>query len=318
MTRRPASHTVLVYHPDHAAAYARLVKAPRGAVTLRVAATPAEAARAIGDTEILYAWTFPPGLYAKAPNLRWLQAMGAGVDWALGGALPSAVAVTRAPGVFGPWMREYVLGWCLWVTQRMEAYRTAQRRREWLGSVIPGRLRGKTMTIVGFGDVGRAIAQGARGLGMRVLGVSRSGRPSRDADRVYRLGALDTAIAAADFVVLATPLTRETQALIGTRAFAAMRRDAWLLNVARGPVVDEAALIAALTARRIGGAILDVFAEEPLPPGHALWSLDNVVVTPHVSGPSTPDEIAPIFNENLARYLGGKPLRHIVDRARGY
>jgi len=317
MTRPRTPRTILVYHPDDAAAYAQLVKTPRG-VTLRVSTTPAEAARAVGDTEILYAWRFPPGLYAKAPNLRWLQAMGAGVDWALGSALPANVVVTRVPGVFGPWMREYVLGWCLWLSQRMETYRSAQRRAEWLGDTIPDRLRGKTMTIVGVGDIGRAIAQGARALGMRVLGVSRSGRAIPDIDRVYPVGALARALEAADVVVLATPLTRQTEALIGAAALAAMRRDAWLVNVARGPVVDEAALLAALTARRLGGAILDVFVEEPLPPTHAFWRLDNVVVTPHVSGPSTPEEIAPIFNDNLARYLRGRPLRHVVDRARGY
>jgi glyoxylate/hydroxypyruvate reductase A len=109
-----------------------------------------------------------------------------------------------------------------------------------------------------------------------------------------------------------------TQGLIGRRELAAMRPSAWLMNIARGAVVEETALLDALAGNRIGGAILDVFAEEPLPADHRLWGMPNVVITPHIAGPSTPDEIAPIFNDNLARFLLRRPLRHVVDRARGY
>jgi glyoxylate/hydroxypyruvate reductase A len=316
-TRR-LPRTVLLYHPAEAAAYAALVRAPRRAIALHVCSTPAEAAGVIAEAEIAYGWKLPPELYAGARRLRWLQAMGAGVDWVLGPQLPAGVVVTRAPGVFGPWMTEYVLGWCSWVTQRMEAYRAAQRERRWLDRVLPDRLLGKTMTIVGLGDIGRAVARGARALGMRVVGVSRSGRRVREADRVHRIGALRTALASADFVVLVLPLTEATRGLIDARALAAMRDSAWLVNVGRGALVDETALVAALRQRRIAGAVLDVFATEPLPPEHPLWALDNAVVTPHISGPSTAEEIAPVFNDNLARYLAGRPLRHVVDRVRGY
>jgi glyoxylate/hydroxypyruvate reductase A len=315
---RRSAETVLVYHPDEAKAYAALVRAPRGRVRVTACATRDEAAVAVAEADILYAWKFPTDLFARAPRLRWLQAMGAGVDWALDPALPAGVTVTRAPGVFGPWMREYVLGWCLWTTQRMGFYRTAQGERRWREDVLPERLAGKTMLVVGMGEIGRAIAGGARALGMRVLGVSRSGRGVREAERVYRLPALGRAMAQADFVVVALPLTDRTRGLIGARALAAMKATAWLLNVGRGAVVEESALLAALTGRRIAGAVLDVFATEPLPPDHPLWRLDNVVLTPHISGPSTPPEIAPVFNDNLARWLAGRPLRHVIDRARGY
>jgi phosphoglycerate dehydrogenase-like enzyme len=140
----------------------------------------------------------------------------------------------------------------------------------------------------------------------------------REAERVFRIGELARALADADFVVVLLPLTPETLGLIGADALAAMKPTAWLLNIARGAVVDEAALLEALGHRRIAGAILDVFATEPLPPHHPLWRTDNVVITPHIAGPSTPEEIAPVFNDNLARYLTGRPLRHVVDRARGY
>jgi phosphoglycerate dehydrogenase-like enzyme len=243
--------------------------------------------------------------------------MGAGVDWALP-ELPPAVLVTRAPGVFGAWMSEYVLGWCAWVTQRMEAYRAAQRDRRWIDAVLPQRLRGKTMTLVGVGDIGRAIARLARALGMRVIGVSRTGRRVPGLERVYRTAGLHRALAAADFAVLVVPLTPQTRRLIDAPALTAMRPEAWLINVARGPVVDEPALVQALRSRRIAGAILDVFDTEPLPDDHPLWGLDNVVVTPHISGPSTAEELTPIFNVNLARWLAGRPLAHVVDRTRGY
>jgi phosphoglycerate dehydrogenase-like enzyme len=257
-------------------------------------------------------------LYGKAPKLRWLQAIGAGVDWALVPELPSRVVVTRAPGIFGPWMSEYVLGWCSWVTQRMETYRAAQRQRRWLDDVLPGRLRGKTLTLVGVGDIGREIARVARAVGMHVIGVSRSGERVPAVERVYRPGYLARALAAADFVVVVVPLTKKTRGLIGERALAAMRPGAWLLNIGRGAVVDEAALVQALQTHRIAGAVLDVFPTEPLPADHPLWGLDNVVITPHVAGPSTAEEIAPVFNDNLARWLRGRPLQHVVDRARGY
>jgi phosphoglycerate dehydrogenase-like enzyme len=114
------------------------------------------------------------------------------------------------------------------------------------------------------------------------------------------------------------PLTDATRGFIGAAELAAMKPSAWLINIARGPVLDEAALLDALRGNRLGGVVLDVFDEEPLPQGHPLWELDNVVITPHISGPSTPDEIAPIFNDNLRRYLTGRTLRYGVDRNRAY
>jgi phosphoglycerate dehydrogenase-like enzyme len=130
--------------------------------------------------------------------------------------------------------------------------------------------------------------------------------------------ALTEALGQGDFVVVVLPLTDETRGVIGASELAAMRPGAWLFNIGRGAVVAERALVEALRTRRIGGAVLDVFAEEPLPAGHPLWSLENAVVTPHISGPSTPAEMAPVFNDNLARWLSGRPLRHVVDRRRGY
>ena len=312
-----APRRILVHHPQEAAEYARLIRLPRRGFELAISSNAREAADAIGETEILYAWAFPPELLSRAPRLRWIQNMGAGVERFLVPELAPEVTLTRAAGIFGPWMAEYTLGWALWTTQNMERLRTQQRARQW-HEVNPTPLRGATLCVVGLGDIGRAIARAARALGMVVVGVSRSGRRVREAHRVLRTSALRRALAAADFVVLTVPLTEATRGLIGAPALAAMKPRAWLINIARGAVVDEAALVSALRERRIGGAVLDVFTEEPLPATHPLWALDNAVITPHISGPSTPEEINPIFEDNLRRYLARRPLRHVADRRRGY
>ncbi len=310
---------ILVYYPDagEARAYADLIRLPSRAFRVHVASTPEEAAAPGALAEIFYCWGPPRPLLAGARRLRWVQCMGAGVERLLVPELPPHVRVTRVAGIFGPWMAEYTIAWCLWVTQRMDGFRASQRERRW-APVDPIPLRGQTLCVVGLGDIGRSIAKAARALGMQVIGVTRSGRGPRDALRVYRTQALRAALARADFVVLTLPLSDETRGLVGPAELAAMKPTAWLLNLARGPIVDETALLGALRARRIGGAILDVFDTEPLPADHPLWGFDNVVVTPHISGPSTPREIGPIFNDNLRRYAARRPLRHLVDRARGY
>jgi len=310
---------ILVYYPDagEARAYADLIRLPSRTFRVHVASTPEEAAGPGALAEIFYCWRPPRPLLAGATRLRWIQCMGAGVEQLLVPELPAGARITRAAGIFGPWMAEYTLGWCLWVTQRMDGFRASQRERRW-APVDPIPLRGQTLCVVGLGDIGGSIAKLARALGMRVIGVTRSGRASRDACRVYRTKARRAALAHADFVILTLPLSDETRGLVGPAELAAMKPTAWLLNLARGPIVDEAALLAALRARRIGGAVLDVFDTEPLPTDHPLWGFDNVVVTPHISGPSTPREIGPIFNDNLRRYTANRPLRHPVDRALGY
>ncbi len=317
MPARPLN--VLVYRGDgNAPAFAALIRAPRGRVAIHVANSADEATRVAADIDVAFGWKTPPALYEKAAKLAWLQTMGAGVDWALVPELPARVVVTRVPGVFGPWMAEYVLAWCAHVTQRVGTYRHAQRERRWSDTVLPARLGGTTLAVVGLGDIGRTIARTARALGMRVIGVSRTGAAVAGVERVYRVRDVRRALAIADWIVLTVPLTAATRGLIGADELAAMKSTAWLINIARGAVVDEAALLDALRRRAIAGAVLDVFATEPLPRDHPLWAMDNVVITPHVAGPDVAEEIVPVFNDNLARFLARKPLRHVVDRRRGY
>lgn len=309
--------TVLVYHPDGAQAYARLIRAPRGRVRVRTATTLAEAMPHVEEMDVLYTWGFPTNLLPLTRRLRWIQVMGAGVDRFLGAPFPPKVVLTRAEDVFGPWMAEYTFGWLLLGTQRMEGFRAAQRLGRWEPS-NPTLLRGKTLGVVGLGSIGRAIARVARAFLMRVIGVNRSGRRVPEVERVYRRPALHEFLAATDYLVLAAPLTPETRGLIGEAEFRVMRPEAWLVNIGRGDLIQESALVRAMQERWIAGAVLDVFAQEPLPPEHPFWSTQNVIVTPHISGPSDPGEIAPIFNENLRRFLTGRPLRGRVDIRRGY
>ena len=245
------TRSILVYYPDpaEARAYADLIRLPSRAFRVHVASTPDEAAGPGAGAEIFYCWGPPRPLLAGAKGLRWIQCMGAGVERLLVPELPADVRVTRAAGIFGPWMAEYTLGWCLWVTQRMDGFRASQRQRRW-APVDPAPLRGQTLCVVGLGDIGRTIAKTARALGMQVIGVTRSGRATRDARRVYRTKALRAALARADFVVLTLPLSEETRGLLGRAELAAMKPTAWLLNLARGPIVDEAALLDALRGRR--------------------------------------------------------------------
>ena len=314
-----SARSILVYHPEpgDAQGYAQRIKQPRPIFTVTACSSPTEAELHVADAEVLYAWNFPRHLLPRAKRLRWVQNMGAGVERFLIPELPKGVALTRIAGIFGPWMAEYVLGWCLWHTQRTELFRAQQRESRWR-QVDPLRLHGAELCIVGLGDIGRTIARAARGVGMRISGVSQSGRKAPGVDRVYRARDLGKPLASADFVVLTVPLTAATRGLIGARELARMKPSAWLVNIGRGPLVDEGALLEALAGKRIGGAILDVFDEEPLPADHPLWKLENVVITPHISGPSTPDEIGPIFDDNLRRYLARRPLRYQVDRKRGY
>jgi phosphoglycerate dehydrogenase-like enzyme len=309
--------SVLVYHPDEAQAYARLIRAPRGRVRLRVASTPEAALPYVEEMEVLYTWGFPTQLFPLAKRLRWVQVMGAGVNAFLDTPFPPKVVLTRVEGVFGPWMAEYTFAWMLWATQRTEHFRGAQRLRRW-EPVTTTLLRGKTLGVVGIGSIGRVIAGVGRAFGMRVLGLSRTGRRVPEADRVYRRPDFHAFLAASDYVVLVAPLTPETRGMLGEPELHAMRPEAWLINVGRGSLIQEEALVRALQERWIAGAILDVFSEEPLPDDHPLWALGNVVITPHVSGPSLPEEIAPTFNENLKRFLAGRVLHGRVDIRRGY
>lgn len=278
---------------------------------------PATARALVREADFLLAWKFPPELVAETPRLRWVQSTGAGVDHLLAAPLRPEVVITRIVDVFSPAMAEYVLGYCYAVTLGVRQILEQQRRAEWR-PFTPPLLRGSTAVVVGLGSIGREICRLLSAAGLRVLGVSRSGQPVPGVERVVPVEALETMLPEARFLVLVLPLTPATRGLIGARQLERLPADAWLINIARGPIVVEADLLAALRARRIAGAVLDVFEQEPLPPDHPFWTLENVIVTPHIAGPDDAARIGQQFIDNYRRLLAGQPLVGVVDRARGY
>jgi phosphoglycerate dehydrogenase-like enzyme len=273
-------------------------------------------------------------LLARAPHLRWVHSATSGVERALTpAALARDIAVTNARGVFSRPIAEHVLLMILAISRRLPQLLELQGERTW--QPLEGReLRDLTVGIVGYGSLGRAVASLATAFGSRVIATKRRpGAPDDPTaddedsfphppklDRVLGPEGLHELLAESDVVVLAAPLTSETEGMIDERALTAMKPDAWLINVARGRLVDDVALLRALRDGRIGGAALDTFRDEPLPAGSPFWDLPNVILTPHTAWSSARvlDRSIDLFCDNLRRYRMGEPLRNVVDPAAGY
>lgn len=256
----------------------------------------------------------------RAPHLRWVHYTGTGVEGILSGPLTPGVTVTNARGVQTPKALEYSLAAILMLNNRFPEFFTNQRESCWRNCASTA-VAGKTIVILGMGALGAAAAAMMKRFGLRVIGVSRSGRPHRSADRVCTPDDLGAVLPMADFVLVTLPLTPETRGMIGRAELDLLPRHAGVVNIGRGPVIDYDALMDKLRKRELGGAILDVFYEEPLPANSPLWSTPNLIVTPHSSlmdpinyGPRCFD----IFFDNLGRYRKGDRLRNVVDVTRGY
>jgi phosphoglycerate dehydrogenase-like enzyme len=239
----------------------------------------------------------------------------------------SGIILTNASGVHAPAMAEHIAGMVVAMARdfpgamRFQAQKKWAQQEIWDGPARPRELSGGVALVVGFGAVGRAVAERLGGFGMRIWAVTRSGKADASlAERVFAVAELNAALAGADYVILAAPETPQTHHLIGAEQLAAMKRGAILVNVARGSLVDQGALVTALEKRAIGGAGLDVASPEPLPPENPLWSLENVFITPHTSGISERiwQREAELLVDNLERWFRGEPLRTQVDLARGY
>lgn len=284
---------------------------------------PDELCTALARATVVFGFFVPRDLPRRAPQLRWLHTPATGVDHLRGtGVLEAAIVVTTVGGLFAPVIAEHVVAAMLHFAKRLDTFKRQQRERKWEMTRVEA-LAGKTLGLVGVGNIGTAVAQLAQAFGMRVIGLGRSAAGTRHVPGVDRLLArndLPDLLALADYVVVAVADTPETRHMLGITELAAMKRSAVLVNVARGTVIDEAALIAALQANRIAGAALDVFAQEPLPVSSPLWSLPNVLLTPHVAVNVVdylPRAIAQ-FAENVGRFLNGEPLLNQFDRRRGY
>ena len=248
------------------------------------------------------------------PNLRWFHSFSAGVDNpAFRALLDRGITLTNSAGSTSQPIAQYVIGMMLRIAKRMDAWADAQRRHDW-HPLETEELTGKTIGIVGVGNIGGEVARLAKAFRMRVVGCRRRQRRPRFVDELVPPDRLADLLEASDYVVLAMPLSAATERIIGETELRAMRPHSWLINISRGRVVDEEALIRALQDGRIGGACVDVFQEEPLPEASELWSLPNVIVTPHNSGwsPLNLERGSELFLANLDRYVAGRPLRNRV------
>jgi phosphoglycerate dehydrogenase-like enzyme len=293
------------------------------------------------DVEVLYTLTRFP-LPEQAPRLRWIQLHFAGVDQALKEPIMQAedVEVTTASGVHITHIAEFCLAMMLAFMYKLPLLMELKAKGEWAENrqqkFAPHGLRGLTLGIVGYGSIGRELARMAATMGMRVLATKRDamhpadtsgfqeeglGDPTGDIpDRIYPTQALASMVGECDFLVVLSPLTKDSYHMIDERVLKSMKKTAVIINAARGALIDEAALISALANETIAGAALDVFEEEPLPKSSPLWNLDNVILSPHISGNNLfyNQRAAAIFAENLKRYLEHEPLLNRLERERGY
>jgi phosphoglycerate dehydrogenase-like enzyme len=260
-------------------------------------------------------------LAERAPRLEWLHATSAGVDGLLPlDWLPRGVILTNNRGAHGTKAEQYLCMAYTLLHTRMPEILANQRARLWRQLFTPS-IAGRTALVIGLGDLGQAALRAAKRLGLRTVGVSRSGRSVRYADETYAPAALDRLLGRADFVVVAAPLTPETRNLLDRARLDRLKPSAGLVNIARAPLVDYGALAQKLARGELAGAILDVVEPEPLPPEAALWEVPNLVITPHVSCDDSEryaEITLDLWFENLARFMQGKPLKNRVDPRLGY
>jgi phosphoglycerate dehydrogenase-like enzyme len=277
-------------------------------------------AQQLARTEALMAGAVPPGLLPTMPKLRWAQAMSAGVEgWLALPDLPAGLALTCARGTHTESMPENIVGALFHIAKPYAAAVENQKRGKWVHTVAQP-LTGKTLGILGLGAIGQEVARIAAALGMRVIGTRRRPAPMPNVAEVLPADRTTDVLAQSDFVLLLLPATTDTENLIDAKRLARMKTTAWLLNFGRGHLIKDEDLIAAVTAKRIAGAVLDVFRQEPLPADHPFWKTDGIIVLPHIGGPHPQRDkfVARLFVDNLRRFLDGAPLKEVVDRNAGY
>jgi len=279
---------------------------------------PSDAQRA--GTEAMLAWGAPPGLLPRMPKLRWAQALTAGVEgWLALPDLPPNLMLTCARGTHREAMPENILGALFHITKPYAAIVEDQKKSQWTRRVATS-LNGKTLGILGLGAIGQDVARLATALGMRVIGTRRGAAPLPGLAEVLPPERTSEVLAQSDFLLLLLPATPETDNFINAERLAQMKPSAWLLNFGRGHLIADADLIAAVQSKKIAGAVLDVFRQEPLPVEHPFWTTEGITVLPHIGGmhPQRDTVVARLFTDNLTRFLDGRPLKEVVDRTAGY
>ena len=281
--------------------------------------------RLASEAEVWFGWGFSREVFEAATRLRWIQTTSAGVDRLLFDELRSSdIVVTNASGVYSGSMAEQVLAMMLALARLIHTSVREQAAGRWPGPAVRGQgdvLEGKTCVILGLGSIGTEVARRAKAFGMTVVGIRRrpTDRPPV-VDELVGPQRMKEALARADYLVVTLPLTEATRHIVDADALSVMKPPAYVLNVGRGALIDEAALVAALQEGRLAGAGLDVFEKEPLPEDSPLYSMANVIITPHSSGhsPGNWARLVELFCRNLTRYLSGQPLLNVVDKEAGY
>lgn len=291
---------------------------------VRLVSSAEDLVRDAADAEILFAWEPRAGWlresWGQITNVRWIAAATAGVDWLLFPELVrSDVILTNSAGIFDDAMAEYVLALVSGVCVDLHTTIRLQAGREWRHRETT-RLAGRRALVLGAGGIGRAIARMLRRAGVTAECAGRRSRDDAEFGRIASFSELPGLLPENDFVILALPLTAETTGIFGAAELGLMRPGSWLINLGRGALLDEEALITALRRDAIGGAALDVFTEEPLPPESPLWGMPNVIVSPHMSGDfrGWDRALSGLFLAQLDRYRSGRPLLNVVDKALGY
>lgn len=283
-----------------------------------------EALAKVGEAEVIQPGSWSDELWKAAPKLRWVQSSGAGIEGFLTpDFIASPIILTNAQGIYAVPMADHVMAFLLYFSRRFDVLVRDQLGRRWgdWGTLELNELRGKTLGIVGLGGIGMEVAKRAKAFDMRVIATRRRpDLPASYADEVRGVNELTWLLQESDFVLLSVPLTEQTRALIGEAELRSMKPTAYLMNVGRGGLVDEDALVRALQEGVIAGAGLDVFAREPLPQESPLWGMENVLITPHDSGysPQSHHRFMDLFCENLRRYVSGERLLNVVDKQAGY
>lgn len=256
-------------------------------------------------------------------GVKLLQSTNAGVEKLLS-VIPEGVIITNVTGAFGEVISEYIIGGVLALSRNLFQYREQQRRHIWQDIPQGNLLYGKNALILGCGDIGTSTAEKLRAFGMNVTGIRRSPAPTHCFDRVFGMDMLEELLPETNLLICCLPHTPETVGLLSEKQIALLKRGAVIANVGRGSLIDKIALITALKSGKLSGAVLDVFAQEPLPENSPLWDMENVLITPHISGPSfghfpeVERRITEICADNISRYISGKQLVNVIDRSKGY
>jgi phosphoglycerate dehydrogenase-like enzyme len=311
-----------VYHVTPALFRKRIKKFPglAGKIKVGFGDDPAALDAKLKDAEILLTGGLDASnLVARAPHLKWIQSTSAGVE-KLAPYIPDGIVLTNASGVHMPKGGEYAMTALLMLNHRVPHFVTAQRASRW-DQAFATPIAGKTVLILGVGAIGSAAARLARRFGMRILGISRSAKRNPLVDRMYGPKDLKKALPQADFVLAILPLTAETRGLLGRAELDLLPRHAGVVNLGRGPVIDNDALADKLRKGELAGAVLDVFPEEPLPASSPLWATPNLIMSPHCAvddATSYAERALDLFLGNLKRYVAGRALVNVVDTKLGY